>query len=220
MFTHQIPGSNWGLFPPQGLWPFHILHFPFSPLIGCMRHFFLYYAPCVMFWKHSNKENLALTCFINIHDLKQLRTLLGLQWKEWREGILGFPDLLHILESFIVCVCWLGLSCMCTSGSCFMCNGHLFWPTSGGAVTYKKFRWSYFVVVLQVSLWKVMQITSLPRNLCVSSSSWYRYRGWNKNLLAAHSSIVGESKFHWKCSGGCFLFYSKFWFKTSCHGFI
>lgn len=60
----RYPVATGGLYPPPGLWPFHILHFPFSPLIGCMREswhfFFLFcYAPHVMFWKHSNKENLA-----------------------------------------------------------------------------------------------------------------------------------------------------------------
>lgn len=58
----RYPVATWGVFPSKRLWPFHILHFPFSPLIGCMReswHFLLHCAPRMMFWKHLNTENLV-----------------------------------------------------------------------------------------------------------------------------------------------------------------
>lgn len=79
------------------------------PLLGTM---------CDVFEILKQRE-FGWTCFIDGRDLKQLRTLLGLQWKVsvWRQfcfffspallGILKFPCQLLLVRSLQGCLCLL-----------------------------------------------------------------------------------------------------------------
>lgn len=97
MFIYQIPGSNWGIIstPPWGYDPFtfSISHFPhwLDPW-GKTGIFFLRCAPCAMFWKHSDKENMAGPA-LSTAVISNNPGTAGLQWKERREFFFPWPSL-------------------------------------------------------------------------------------------------------------------------------
>lgn len=93
MFIHQIPGSNWGIISIPGVVTLSHSPFPILP-IDWMHELKLAYFPllCTMcdVLETLKQREFGWTCFIDIHNLKQLRALLGLQQREWKEEILGF----------------------------------------------------------------------------------------------------------------------------------
>lgn len=93
MFIHQIPSSNWGIISTRGVVTLSHSPFPIFPIDwmheGELTFFPLLCTMCDVLETLKQRE-FGWTCFIDGRDLKQLGTLLGLQWKEWREGILGF----------------------------------------------------------------------------------------------------------------------------------
>lgn len=194
----RYPVATGGLYPPPGLWPFHILHFPFSPLIGCMRESWHFFFPLLLCTTCDVLETLkqrefGWTCFIDGCDLKQRRSLLCLQWKDGGFWAFFPPDLLGSLESFIVSDCWLDLSLE----DCMYLFSYI-WLLYDVQLTF---------LLANYWLWKALQKCSicffyftltliLHVHLECCANDFIIQKSLCFFLLAADSSIVGESRFH------------------------